>query len=95
MPSYPGTLKCVGVYSPDRSLKETVGQALTARLGTDDVRSLFGRIFLIYTQADTSAVRDWLAPLLEEGESLFVTEFERWSGFGPAPDRDWLRERGH
>jgi hypothetical protein len=95
MPPYPGTLKCVAAYSPDRPLKELIEQALTAYVGADDVRYVFGRVFLIYTQADTAAVRDWLAPLLEDGESIFVTEFERWSGFGPAPDRDWLRDRGH
>jgi hypothetical protein len=95
VPPYPGTLKCVAAYSPRRPLKELIGQALTARVGVEDIRYLLGRVYIIYTQADTQTVRDWLAPLLEEDESLFVSEFERWSGSGPAPDRDWLRERGH
>jgi hypothetical protein len=95
MPSYPGTLKSVAAYSPHRGLKELLEEALLERVGAGDVRYLFGRVFLVYTKADTAAIRDWLAPLLQDGESLFVAEFERWSGFGPAPDREWLRERGH
>jgi hypothetical protein len=95
MPSYPGTLKSVAAYSPHRPLKDLIGDALTARIGAEDVCYLLGRVFLVYTEADTSAIRDWLAPLLRDGESLFVAEFERWSGHGPAPDREWLRERGH
>ena len=42
-----------------------------------------------------AALRDWLTPSLEEGESVFVVEFEKWSGYGPAPDRAWLLRRGH
>jgi hypothetical protein len=86
---------CVAAYSPGRPLKAAIEQALIERVGVDGVRYLLGRVFLVHTDAGTDTVRDWLSPLLEDGESLFVVEFERWSAFGPAADRDWLRERGH
>ena len=90
-----GSLKCVAGWSPSRSLGDSLEQALRAHAGDERVRHLYGDAFLVYTEADTSTVRDWLAPLLEESESVFVVEFERWSGHGPAIDSRWLMRRGH
>ena len=91
----PGSLKCVIGWSPHRSLREPLEAALRARMSPADVRHLHGDAFLVYTEASTSDVRDWLTPGLSEGESVFVVEFERWSARGPVADRDWLRARGH
>ena len=90
-----GNLKCVSAWSPKRSLAEAIDATLRAHVGPDDVRHVCGDTFLVYTEADTATIRDWLVSCLEDDESLFVVEFERWSGYGPAPDRDWLLRRGH
>ncbi len=90
-----GSLKCIIASSPGRSLRDVLEQALRARVAADDICYLFGDVLLVYTDADQAAIRDWLAPQLREGESAFVVEFERWSGCGPAPDREWLLRRGH
>jgi len=91
----PGSLKLVVACSADRSLREPVEGALLERCGPDDVRHLHADTFLVHTEASAADIRDWLAPLLAEDESLFVVEFERWSARGPAAGRDWLRARGH
>ena len=91
----PGTLKCVSAWSGDRPLRDVVEAVLRAHVRPADIRYLYGRIFLVYTEADAAAVRDWLIPHLREGESAFVVEFEQWAGYGPAPDRQWLLFRGH
>lgn len=91
----PGSLKCVTASSPGRSLRGLLGQALRAHLRADDIRHLYGETFLVYTDAEAATIRDWLMPTLEDGESVFVVEFEQWSGCGPAPDRRWLLRRGH
>ncbi len=36
-----------------------------------------------------------LAAILKANESALVLEFEMWSGYGNAVDRDWLLARGH
>jgi predicted RNA-binding Zn ribbon-like protein len=95
MPSAPGSLKCVVGCSSTRSLREPIEAALRARAGEEEVRHLHGDTLLVYTEAETAAIRDWLAPELRDGESVLVVEFERWSGRGPAPDREWLLRRGH
>jgi len=90
----PGTLKCVALSSPNADLIAAIEHVLANRAGEDDVRRV-GDALLVYTEASTEAIRDWLAPSLSEDESAFVFEFERWSGYGEAIDRDWLRRRGH
>ncbi len=90
-----GSLKCITASSPNRSLRDVLEQALRGRVAADDIRLLSGDVLLVYTDADAAVVRDWLAPQLREGESVFVVEFERWSGYGPAPDQTWLLRRGH
>ena len=91
----PGSLKCVAGWSPDRELRDVLVVALQAHVPEEDIRPLPGGVVLLYTDADTAAIRDWLAPRLREGESVLVVEFEQWSGHGPAPDRRWLLRRGH
>ena len=89
----PGSLKCVAVSSPGRSLADVLPAALGEP--ADDARRLFDGVWLVYCGATAAEVRDRLAAHLIEGESAFVVEFERWSGSGPAPDRHWLLARGH
>lgn len=91
----PGSLKCVTASSPRRPLRDIVERALIEHVGADDVRHVFGDVFLVHADADTAALRDRLAERLEDGESAFVVEFEAWSGYGPAVDRRWLLRRGH
>lgn len=90
-----GSLKCVVGCSPQRSLREPIEAALRAHAGAEEVRHLHSDAFVVYTNAEPAAIRDWLAPELRAGESVLVAEFERWSGHGPAPDREWLLRRGH
>ncbi len=91
----PGSLKLVTGWSPDRSLRDALHETLRAHVAEGNVRHLYGETFLAFAHADPATVRDWLAPLLSEGESVFVVEFERWSSCGSSIDRDWLLRRGH
>lgn len=91
----PSSLKCVTGWSERRPLRDLLETALRARVRAEEIRHLHGEVFLVYTEAGTAAIRDWLAPHLRADESVFVAEFERWSGHGPAPDRRWLMRRGH
>jgi hypothetical protein len=90
-----GSLKLVTGCSSARSLADAIGALLRERIGSNDVCDLDGDTFLVYTDAEPEAIRDWLAELLSENESALVVEFERWSGRGPAIDSRWLRRRGH
>ncbi|HEY8489851.1 MAG TPA: hypothetical protein VIO14_02545 [Dehalococcoidia bacterium] len=91
----PGSLKCVAAWSPRRRMRPVVERALGEHVREQDVRHLFGDLFVVYTDAEVAAVRDWLVPHLAEGESAFVAEFERWAARGPGADPVWLRARGH
>lgn len=91
----PGSLKLITVCSPERSVRDTLYETLRAHIDKNDVRHLHAETFLIYTDADPAAIRDWLASILAENDSVFVVEFERWSGHGPAVDGRWLLRRGH
>lgn len=91
----PGSLKCVVALSSERSLRGALARALGEYLSPSDIRQLGHDALLVYTEASTAEIRDWLAAALESGESVFVCEFERWSARGPEIDRDWLRARGH
>ncbi len=94
-PIGPGSLKCVSAGSPSRPLRTDIEEALRARVRPEDIRHLYGDVFLVYTDAEPLAIRDWLISALGDDESVFVTEFENWSGRGPAADRSWLLRRGH
>ena len=95
MPVNPGSLKCVTVCSSTRPLLPLIEDALRPRVSAADVRRLGESAVLVHTDAAPADIRDWLAPLLEDGESLFVAEFEKWSAYGTAADWDWLLARGH
>lgn len=91
----PGSLKCVSVWSHVRSLRDLVKTAIAGHVRPEDVRRLYSDVYLVYTDAEPAAVRDWVAPVLVGDESVFVAEFERWSAAGPAADQRWLLRRGH
>lgn len=91
----PGTLKCVSASAPGRSLRDVIEAALLEHVAPHNVRHLHADTFAVHTEAEPSDIRDWLAALLREDESLLVAEFERWSGHGDAIDRRWLLRRGH
>ena len=91
----PGRLHCLTGWSAGRSLGPLIEESLRAHVPPGDIRRLYGEVYLIYADAGSAAIRDWLIPRLQDGESVFVVEFERWSGYGPAPDRRWLLARGH
>jgi hypothetical protein len=93
-PLPPGSLKLV-TWQAGRPLGGAVERVLRERAGGEHARPLHAGAALVYTDAGPDAVREWLAPLLAEGESLIVVEFERWSAVGPEIDRDWLLRRGH
>jgi len=95
MPLAPGSLKCVIAWSAQRALRDPIEEALRAHVSAENIRNIDAATFLVYTDAEPADVRDWLTPHLQDGEPIFVVEFERWSGYGPAVDRDWLLRRGH
>lgn len=88
----PGSLKCVivpGGAAPE--LEAVMGDHVRA----EDIRRLDATALLVYTNAATSDIRDWLRDALPDGASVLVTEFETWSCHGSQIDRAWLRDRGH
>jgi hypothetical protein len=89
------TLKCVVAWSERRNLCTLVAGALRARVDAKHVRSLCEDVCLLYTTASPSEIRDWLRDVVERGESALVMEFEKWSGWGPGVDSEWLLRRGH
>jgi hypothetical protein len=91
----PGTLKSVSAWSPDRPLADAIERRLREHVPDHNVARLHGDTLIVFTEASTDAVRDWLAPLLRDGESLLVAEFEHWSSWGAAIDSAWLLRRGH
>jgi len=91
----PGTLKCVSASSPTRALAGVLREAIEARVPAHNIYHLHGETIIVHTEADTATIREWLAPLLRDDESLLVVEFERWSSQGDGVDRRWLLRRGH
>ena len=90
-----GSLKCISAHSPERSLRDDLERTLLKHIRPEDVRHLYGDVFVVFTDSQVDTVRDWLSPLLRDGGSAFVTGFERWAAYGPAADRRWLLRRGH
>lgn len=41
-----------------------------------------GSVWVVETQAQCGAIRDFLAPYLRSGDSLLVVEFEKWASQG-------------
>lgn len=93
-PIVPGTLKLILFDAPADAVARA-SACLRERVRDEDVRSIGAYAFIIYNGADPADVRDWLASLLGDGESVLVTEFERWSSRGDAVDPRWLLRRGH
>jgi hypothetical protein len=93
-PRRPGTLKCVVAASGRRHLCDLVEDALAQVAHPDDVLRLSDDALLVYTDLEPAAIRDSLTPVLQDGETAFIAEFERWSTLGPI-DRQWLVSRGH
>ncbi|MGB2694621.1 MAG: hypothetical protein WBD55_05470 [Dehalococcoidia bacterium] len=91
----PGSLKLVTASSSDSALGSRVQTALERHVRPEDVRHIHDDAFVVFTESDAATIRDWLAPLLRHGESVFVVEFERWSGRGSSISREWLLGRGH
>ena len=91
----PGRLHCVTAWSAGRSLGPLIEETLRAHVSNEEVRHLYGEVYLVYTDTGAAAIRDWFISRLQEDESMLVVEFEHWSGYGPAPDRRWLLARGH
>jgi hypothetical protein len=89
------SLKCVIAWSERRTLCSLVGDALEARMGTEDVRRLGDDAFTVYGTPAPDEIRDCIAALLDPEESVLVFEFEKWSGHGPSLDSEWLMRRGH
>ncbi len=89
------TLKCVVAWSSARNLCTLIEDMLCARVGPREVLRSNEDTHLIYARETTADVRDWVLPALGEGESVFVAEFERWSGYGAGIDAPWLMRRGH
>lgn len=72
-----------------------IAAALDAHVRREDLRAFSDSAWIAFTDADPANIRDWLAPHLRDGESVLVTEFERWSSHGDAIDRRWMLRRGH
>jgi hypothetical protein len=89
-----GTLKLVVVHALPDTVRRA-GETLVEHLRPEDVRPAGIAAYIIYTEADPSDVRGWIAPLLGEQDAMLVTEFERWSSHGDGIDRRWLLRRGH
>ncbi|HVP04359.1 MAG TPA: hypothetical protein VMT90_01660 [Dehalococcoidia bacterium] len=90
----PGLRVVVG-WSERRNLCALIGDALEAIAGAGEVRKLGDDAYVIHTPLSTAALRDWLRELLDEGENVFVAEFEIWSSHGAGVDAKWLLARGH
>lgn len=91
----PGTLKLVALTLPSASLADAVEEVLCVRVGANDVRRLGDAALLVYGDAATADVRDWVAAATGDDVSAIVVEFEIWSARGDAVDRRWLLRRGH
>lgn len=87
----PGTLKCVIALR----LTEDVLSALRQHVSDENIRAASPDAVLVHTALEPSELRDRLSRATGEESSLLVVEFEKWSGYGPGIDREWLRARGH
>jgi hypothetical protein len=89
------TLKCVIAWSNRRNLCSIVEDALQERIETGGVLRLSEDALIVHAANDPAEIRDWVHSALEDGESVLVVEFERWSGYGDGVDSRWLMRRGH
>jgi hypothetical protein len=86
------TLKLAVVAHGDAS---AAAEALSAFAREEDVRAVGEKAWVVYTAAETAAIRDRMAAALDADALVLVVEFERWSAYGEAIDREWLLRRGH
>jgi len=89
------TLKCVIALSDKRHLCRIVEDALRARIAGEGMMRLAEDAIIVHVANEPGEIRDWVRTALEEGESVLVVEFERWSGYGRGIDSRWLMSRGH
>jgi hypothetical protein len=89
-----GTLKCI-VFRADAFRRQAIHDAVRSRVGAEDIREIDTETMLVFTEASTAEIRDWLAAAGGPGAWVLAVEFETWSGYGDAIDRVWLLERGH
>jgi hypothetical protein len=68
---------------------------VVASVGGEQVRRLGDDSFAVFTEASASEIRDWVAAATDPDDSVFVVEFEKWSGRGGNVPREWLLVRGH
>ena len=71
-----------------------MAEGLASLADAGDIRRLGEEACLVYSPAPANAIRDRLRERLEEGESLLVLEFEKWSGYGRGVDARQGRRRG-
>jgi hypothetical protein len=88
------TLKCVIAWSENRNLCSLVEDALREN-ASGDVLQVGEDALIVHTADEPALVRDRAREVLEEGESVIVLEFERWSAYGPGVDSAWLMRKGH
>ncbi len=89
------SLKCVIGWSPRRPLCDLIADGLASLADKGDIRRLGRESCLVHSAIPADVIRDQLRGNLEEGESLLVVEFEKWSGYGWGVDAAWLLARGH
>jgi hypothetical protein len=89
------TLKCVIAWSDRRNLCSIVAEVLEARLGAAEVSRLGDESFAVHGTLSPDEIRDLIGEVLDDGESVIVVEFEKWSSRGDSVDAVWLLRRGH
>ena len=89
------SLKCVIAWSERRNLCSVVEDALRAKILGGGLLRLGEDALIVHAPNEPAEIRDWVRTALDEGESVLVFEFERWSGYGPGVDSRWLMRRGH
>jgi hypothetical protein len=89
------SLKCVIAWSDRRNLCSIVEAELRGGLDGDEVRRAGDDAIIAHAANEPAEIRDWVRAVLEDGESVLVFEFERWSGYGLGVDSQWLLSRGH
>jgi hypothetical protein len=82
-------------WSDRRNLCTIVEDAMRARIPSDSVLRLNDDTLIVDASNEPAEIRDWVRSALEDSESVLVVEFERWSGYGPGVDSQWLMRRGH
>jgi hypothetical protein len=88
-------LRIVVAWSDRRNLCSLVADQLRSMAGESETRAFGEEAYVVHTALSAAELRDRLRHLLLEGDSLFVADFEVWSGHGAGVDAKWLLSRGH